>query len=308
MATRTTEPEGERYPNPKLEDEEAPDGYEDEEGSEDEEGEREDEEYYCYRIDRLAKQLDVAVMLRPWEVFIQPVETQASTINRDDFRSRFRSFLKGVTPNYQEATSEILDGLFRRAVQAEKEYVAWDKTVMAVKSQKFRTSIEYVREELHRFVSVRKMFIKRYSRNAPEWMSPWERLWIEAFDELEEEIEAQLRGTQRHLEDLTQFATLGRTDIGSHILLLCSPSIKALIAQTRLSRTPVVAVAAFAYASRLMPLKDDANDAKGRYMNKVKARLSRAAASKARLNVLGFHFQSGAIVSGASNTARKLEK
>jgi len=296
VAARTTEPEGERYPNPKLEDEEVPEGYEDEEDSEDEEGEREDEENYCYRIERLAKQLDDAVMLKPWEVFIQPVETQASTMNREDFHSRFRSFLNGLTPNSQEPTPEILDGLFRRAVQAEKEYLAWDKTVMAVKSQKFRRSLEYVREELHRFVSVRKMFIKRYSRKAPEWMSPWERLWVEAFDELEEEIEAQLRGTQHHLEDLTQFATLGRTDIASHMLLLCRPSIKALIAQTHLSRTPVVAVAAFAYASRLMPLKDDANDAKGRYMNKVKARLSRAAASKARLNVLGFHLQSGAMM------------
>jgi hypothetical protein len=45
VAARTTEPEGERYPNPKLEDEEVPEGYEDEEDPEDEEGEREDEEY-----------------------------------------------------------------------------------------------------------------------------------------------------------------------------------------------------------------------------------------------------------------------
>jgi len=178
---------------------------------------------------------------------------------------------------------------------------------MAVKSRTFRRSLEYVREEVRRFASVRGMFIKRYARNAPEWMSSWERLWIEAFDELEEEIEAQLRGTQHHLEDLTQFVTLGRTDIASHILL-CRPSIKALIAHTHLSRTPVVALAAFAYASRLMPLRDDDNDAKGRYINKVKARLSRAAASKARFNVLGFHFQSGAMWSAASNTSHKLEK
>ena len=275
-------------------------GYETEEDEEqeptfeDQEGDSE-EKYYGYRIDRLTKKLH-PFGLQPAKVFIHAVATEASTIKRGEFHSRFREFLKGLTPNFPEPTSKVIDDLFEEAIESQKMCVAWESTVMAIKSETFLWSLKFVRAKVRQFARARKArcfsSVGKQSATIPEWMSSWKHLWIEALDEIEEEILAQLRGAQRDLEKLMQFGRLGRTDMVSLILLLKKDSIKAIIAKTHLSRAPVVALAAFAHAAKLMPLRDDANDAKGRHINRVKARLSRAAASKSKLDVLGFCLQS----------------
>jgi hypothetical protein len=250
----------------------------------------EEERYYLDRVDRLAKH-EHADILWPHGVFIQSAAAQPSTIKKGDFHPRFREFLKGLNPNAEEVPANILDGLFQLAVAAEKKHLAWIKTVEALKSEKFWRSLEYARATVRIFARNRKS--RRFpGTRAPEWMSSWERLWIEAFDQLEESILAQLRGAERSLEGLRPFAKLGRSDMVSHILTSFRSSIEEAIAHTPLSKTPLVALAAFAHASRLLPLRDDANDAIGRYINNIKARLSRAEGSKEKVKIFAFFIRS----------------
>ena len=290
MASIETEGVPEVLLTPEIEDELNME--DDEEATGDElasEGRDEPEEYDFCRIERL---LDHSVWLSPDMAFIQPVAKQKSPVKKGEFHSRFREFLRELSPNPKEPTSEILDNLFDIAVQAHQELFAWDKTMRAIKSKEFSQSLEYVRQKKSWFANVRSGFIKQRADRTPAWMSSWEHLWIGAFDELQSLIQAHLATAQRQFEKLDELGKLGRTDICSHILLLCRPSIESLIEQTPLSETPIIALAAFAHASRLLPLRDDSNDAKGRYVNKVKARLSRAATSKAKLHFLTFWLQS----------------
>jgi len=253
-------------------------------------GEEKPEEEYCfYRLERLLKQQDdYAARLRPSDVFIRSVSAQASTIHIEEFRRRFKEFLQDFDQDIPEPT--ILDELIRSAIQAKKEIAAWENTVESIRSDEFIKSLDCLRAEEQRFATMRKVF--RNARRTPPWMSSWERLWIEAFEELEEDIEAQVRGAKSYLEDLSELAKLGRTEVESQVLLLRRNSIREVIAQTPLAKTPSVALAAFAYAARLVPSTDDENDPKGRYVDAIKSRITRAERSKAHVKIVATLLQS----------------
>jgi hypothetical protein len=238
---------------------------------------REEEEYHFYRLERLAKQLDHAVTLRP--EILWSVNVQAPALKREKFQSRFENFLQKVKQHIPAPTPEILDDLFQQAIQAQKRIMAWEDIVKAIKSDEFSISHKCLRAEVARFEAIRKLL--RYDRKTPSWMSSWERLWIEAFEELGEDIEAQLRGAKKYLETFSAFAKLGRTEVESQVLRLSAGAIRKVIAKTPLSKVPSVVLAAFAYAAQLVPWKDHPSDAEGRYVDAIKARITRAKRSKA---------------------------
>jgi hypothetical protein len=247
-----------------------------------------EEEYYLYRLERLLEQQDDhAVRLRPSDVFIQSVNAQTPTINVEEFGRRFKDFLQAFELDISAPPN--LDELIRSAIQAKKEIAAWKKTVESVRSPEFRKSLDCLRAEVERFATIRKVF--RNARRTQSWMSSWERLWIEAFEELEDQIESQLRGAKSYLENLSELAKLGRTEVESQVLLMRMDSIREVIAQTPLLKTPSVALAAFAYAAQLVPSTDDPEDAKGRYLNAIKSRIKRARRSKVRMKFLGILLQ-----------------
>ena len=157
--------------------------------------------------------------------------------------------------------------------------MAWEDIVKAIKSDEFGRSLKCLRAEVARFEVIRKLL--RHDRKTPSWMSSWGRLWIEAFEELGEDIEAQLRGAKKHLETFSALAKLGRTEVESQVLLLSAGAIRKVIAETPLSKVPSVMLAAFAYAAQLVPWKDHPSDAEGRYVDAIKARITRAKRSKA---------------------------
>lgn len=246
-------------------------------GSRVEEEKEDEEEDRFYRLKRLTEQLDNAVRLYPEKIW--SVNVQAAPLKREKFQSRFETFLQNAGPHIPAPTPEILDGLFRQAIQAQKRIMAWEDIVKAIKSDEFGRSLECLRAEVARFEAIRKLL--RYDRKMPSWMSAWEGLWIEAFDELEKHIEAQLIGAKDHLERFSAVAKLGRTEVESQVLLLSARAIPKVIEKTPLSKVPSVVLAAVAYAAQLVKSKDDPSDAKGRYINAIKARITRAKRSKA---------------------------
>jgi hypothetical protein len=252
---------------------------------------REEQEYYLYKLERLLKldqQNDSAATLQPSYVFIKAAYDQEPTIKPEQFRMRFKEFLQHL--EQPAPSAETLDSFFHLAVQAEKEILAWENTVRAIKGDEFNRSLERLRAEVARFEKIRKVF---QGRKMASWMSPWGRLWIEAFEELEELIEGQLRGAKSYLERLSQLSKLGRTDVESQVLLLNNRSLKNVIAGTPLSKAPAVVLAAFAYAARLVRSKDDTNDPKGKYVNLIKARIKRAKRSKVKADIWATLIMSG---------------
>jgi hypothetical protein len=273
------ENEDEGHSTPELGDNDTPKQMEKEEYEADGE-ENPEEEYYLYRLERLLKG---RATLRPWDVFIQSVNAQTSIINVQEFGRRFEDFLQVFKLNIP--TPSILDELVRSAIQAKKEIAAWEKTVESIRSNEFSKSLDCLQAEVERFATIRRVF--RNARRTRSWMSSWERLWIGAFEELEDEIGAQLRGAKSYLENLSELAKLGRTEVESQVLLLSNNSIREVIAQTSLSKTPSVALAAFAYAAQLVRSTDDPDDPKGRYLNAIKSRIKRARCSKVHGKVIG---------------------
>ena len=246
----------------------------------------EEEQCSCYRLERLVNQLDNAVRLWPHSVFIKSVDAQVPTINREEFQYLFEDFLRELAPRIPAPAPKILDGLFQQAIRAKQEAAAWERTVDAIKSEEFSRSLDYLLLEVKRFATMRKLLIERKRRKTPQWMHSWEQTWIDAFEELEEEIAAQLRDAKKYLEALSGLAKLGRTDIQSHVLLSSKDSIQEVIAKTPLSKIRSVTLAALAYAAQLVSSDDDDNDAKGKYLDAIKARLTRAKRSKTRLQIL----------------------
>jgi hypothetical protein len=243
---------------------------------------REEEEYDLYKLDRLLKQWEHTPLLASYAQFIQPVDEQASTIRRENFTSRFKDFLRELS---QPAPSpEIIEGLFRLAILVEKEIVAWENTVRMIKSDEFSNSLNCLQAEVTRFERIRNELGPR--QKLPSWMSAWERLWIEAFGELQEDIEAQLRGAKSSLEALSILAKLGRTEVESLALLRHRNSIQESFRRTPLAKASNITLAAFAYGARLVRSTDDLNDPKGKYVNLIKARIARAEHSKAHMTVL----------------------
>ena len=242
-----------------------------------EDGDDEDDKEYCfYRLKRLTEQLDSAVRLYPEQLW--SVNLQAPVLKREKFQSRFGNFLQNAVPHIPAPTPEILDGLFRQAIEAQKRIMAWEDIVKAIKSNEFGRSLKCLRAEVARFEVIGKLL--RYDRKTPSWMSSWERLWIEAFEELGGHIESQLIGAKSHLERFSAIAKLGRTEVESQVLLLSARAIPKVIEKTPLSKIPSIVLAAFAYAAQLVPWKDHPSDAEGRYVDAIKARITRAKRSK----------------------------
>jgi hypothetical protein len=91
---------------------------------EDEEG----SEYYLYRLDRLLRldERNEEPGLHPQFVFGQvAIERSALPIQKEEFHSRLKTFLKEQDPDLPAVSSEFADFLFERAVNAHMHIAAW---------------------------------------------------------------------------------------------------------------------------------------------------------------------------------------
>jgi hypothetical protein len=237
----------------------------------------------------LERLLSEPVGLRPDQYFIARIADQRRSINENEFCRRFREFIRGWTGH--EPDLQIVEKLFSLAVLAKQEVSAWEDTIRATKRKNFVRSLKFLQARANWLARMRRILRKQF-RGAPAWTSTWESIWLKACDELLDVTQAQLRDAQHYLENVAKLAKLGRTDIRSHVLLLNGAEVREAVRRSPLSRTPLVAIAAFAYASELVPYTDDADDPIGKYVDKVKARLSRTRASKADVQISSTLLQS----------------
>jgi hypothetical protein len=199
-----------------------------------------------------------------------------------NFHRRFKEFLREFDQDIPAPTT--LHNLLQVAISAQKETMAWENTVKAIRSDEFKRSLECVRADRARFKDMRKLLQRDPKR--PSWLSSWEQPWIAAFEGMEEHIQSQLKGAEEELANLSALAKFGRTQVESQVLLIHAGRIRELIAGTPLSRTPSVVLAAFAYAAQLVHTKDHANDWKGRYVEAIKGRLKHAKRSRAQREIV----------------------
>ena len=165
---------------------------------EDEEG----SEYYLYRLDRLLHldERDEEPRLDPQFVFGQvAIKRLALPIQKEVFHSRLKTFLKEQDPELPAVSSEFADFLFERAVNAHMHIAAWDSLVKKAKHSEADRSRRYLREELNRYTKVRSLLSKQ-RQTMPSWASDWAHCWIGAFEEIQEEIEGQLKSAKQSLD------------------------------------------------------------------------------------------------------------
>lgn len=243
---------------------------------EDEEG----SEYYLYRLDRLLRldERNEEPGLHPQFVFGQvAIERSALPIQKEEFHSRLKTFLKEQDPGLPAVSFEFADFLFERAVNAHMHIAAWDSMVKRAKHPEADRSRRYLREELNRYTKIRSLLSKQ-PQTMPSWVSDWAHCWIGAFKEIQQEIEGQLRSAKHSLDLIFEIRKSARLDVNA-LLWIEKKEIRKHIESTPFRRKLEVILTAFAYAAKLVP--EPSNGMVG-YLDLIKQRVSRVSRSKAK--------------------------
>ena len=244
--------------------------------NEDEEG----SEYYLYRLDRLLHldERDEVPRLHPQVVFGQvAIEGSALPIQKEEFHSRLKRFLKEQDPDLPAVSSESADFLFERAVNAHMHIAAWNSMVKKAKHPEADRSRRYLREELNRYTKIR-VLLRKQRQTMPSWVSDWAHCWIGAFEEIQEEIEGQLRSAKHSLDLIFEIRKSARLDVNA-LLWIEKKEIRKHIESTSFRRKLEVILAAFAYAAKLVP--EPSNGMVG-YLDLIKQRVSRVSRSQGK--------------------------
>jgi hypothetical protein len=270
-------------------DQNVPASPEDEEDLEDDDGslviEEEDEEggdYWLHRIDRLlrADERDQLPMLynAAADLFSARAVITASglpvDLDKREFDLRLREFLTRHKSTLPDMTPVLADFLFERAVQAHKLMAAWQVIEENAERPDLDKARQYFQQELKRYEEIRSL-VREQRGKMPSWMKEWAYYWLGAFEQIEEEIESQLRSTKRALDSIVGKGASARTEMESFILWSEKDEIRKQIAETEFGRGLEVLLAAFAYAARLIP--DKGIDG---YLDLIKQRASRVSRSK----------------------------
>jgi hypothetical protein len=112
----------------------------------------------------------------------------------------------------------------------------------------------------------------------PSWVSDWVHCWIGAFEEIQEEIEGQLRSAKHSLDLIFEIRKSARLDVNA-LLWIEKKEIRKHIESTPFRRKLEVILTAFAYAAKLVP--ELSNGMVG-YLDLIKQRVSRVSRSKAK--------------------------
>jgi hypothetical protein len=111
-------------------------------------------------------------------------------------------------------------------------------------------------------------------------VSAWAHCWVEAFEEIQENIEAELRRATQAVDRIGKIRTSHPAEIESHILWAEKKQIRKRIAGTPLARKLEVMLAAFAYAAKLvLPKPGKGTDG---YVALIKQRVSRVSRSEGK--------------------------
>ena len=231
-------------------------------------------EYYLYHVDRLLHldETDKLPRLNPPSVFHKAAfDEPALSRDRGGFESRLNQVLKSVKPNMPELGPELVEFLFKRAVDAHRHIRAW--YIIVTKDPELAKARAYLQQELNRYVKVRSLLTEKKQRT-PSWMSEWSQCWVGAFKEIQEEIESELRGAIKTVDEVRNMRSSARLEVESYILWLEKEKIRE---QPAAARNVEVLLAAFAYAAKLV-----ANPGSGfhGYVDSIKQRVSRVARSR----------------------------
>jgi hypothetical protein len=266
----------------------------------DEDQDEDQEESDYYRMDRLLglRERDELPGLSPTLLFERPDLTDWNpSINKDEFTARLKHFLKTEALAMPPLGPPLIDFLFNTAVDAQRHVVAWEAIVKKVKGREFDKTRGYLQQELNRYTKIRSLLLMKKKEKTPSWVFDWSHCWVEAFEEIQEHIEAQLRGAIVILDTLSPWRKSGRIEVESHVLWMEKRAIREHIANTAMARKITVILPAFAYAAKLVlpkPGKDTAG-----YSAMIKSRVSRAG----RLDKLGVNLQ--LMIAGISSTGMR---
>jgi len=192
-----------------------------------------------------------------------------------EFDLRLREFLTRHKPNLPDVTEVLADFLFERAVHAHKLMAAWQVIAKNAKRPDLDKARQYFQEEVKRYEVIR-FLVRDQREKMPSWMKEWAYYWLGAFEQIEEEIESQLRSTKRALDSITAKGASARIEMESFILWREKDEIRKQIAETEFGRGLEVLLAAFGYAARFIPESEKGIDG---YFDVIKQRASRVSRS-----------------------------
>jgi hypothetical protein len=255
-----------------------------------------DSKCYLHRVDRLLRLIEreEEPSLDPWHTFrfVGPIDRSTIPLQKKLFRSRLESFLKEQPASKEQhaptpvVSSELCDSLFKLAVGAYVRIAAWESMAQKAKNPEVDRSRRYLRQELGRYVKIRSL-LRKPKQTSPGWIAEWEHCWVEACAEIQGNIEYQLRIAIESLDNISEPRKSAHAD-ESAVLWLAKQQIRKYLESTPFKRKLEVAVAAFAYAARLVPGPEPKNGTAD-YVHMIKQRVSRVERSKAkRVKAAGF--------------------
>jgi hypothetical protein len=251
----------------------------DEDEDEDENEDEEDSEYYLHRLEKLLRLDESSHLpnLDPHAAFGRVALDRTINVNKKEFDQRLRRFFKTETRNVPPPSSELVDFLFDKAINAHKRIAAWDFIVRNTKSAKLRKTRQHLRQELNRYVKIQSL-LKEGTQKTPSWMSAWAECWVGAFEEILGQIVCELRTVEYVLDQMSGLKTSASIEIESYILWVEKNNIHKQLEGTEFARKLEQVIAGFAYAAKLVMPKASGG-ARG-YVASIKQRVSRVSRSK----------------------------
>jgi len=129
--------------------------------------EDEGSEYYLYRLERLLRldQRNELPLLDPWSVFMVAVNGRSS-ITSEDFKLRLARFLKDEDPNFPALSSNLVDFLSKRGIDAPRQIAAWEEIGRNAKGPELSKACRYLRQELNRYVKIRSLLMQERKKES----------------------------------------------------------------------------------------------------------------------------------------------
>jgi hypothetical protein len=178
----------------------------------------------------------------------------------------------------------MAEKLFNRAIPDVQMKSAYDAFLEVLQSQRFNETLQFIQEELVRVELFTKFLRLPREFAVPQALSEWESIWIGSLLQLIGTFKNQLRSGEGHLVALQEFLHMGRSDLGSHLLMVACSFMKNLNKGKKPRISVYKLLVAYAHASQLLPYQDSAAD--GEAVESMKNRVSRAKHSKNNIAML----------------------
>jgi hypothetical protein len=181
----------------------------------------EDSEYYLHRLDKLLRldQTDKLPNLKFHSIFGKTAIDQSRfSIDEETFKFRLNKFIETADSKIPQLSDDLVEFLFKRAMGAHRHIRAWNIIVKETKDPELKRTRTYLQQELNRHVKIRSLLLTENKQRMPSWMLPWSECWVGALEEILGQIEGELRGAIRILDDVYNLRISATFEFESHIL------------------------------------------------------------------------------------------